>query len=524
MLLASQRKEEKERANRYTSVMRSLVWRYVSAMHRKFEDSPVTEDDINEVKMEVSAMRYELLEVFEKNGMDVSCANRKEDKSECHVSRARPPLMSAFIFITAVLAKKMKVWERRLMKDFHVSVVDIPDVDATNPNYGETALERFRRVSRLVASKSANIKWNEVIKGASIEAYSQIGRCRNRQSFKNQQNLMKAMEQARKLIEQSPSTPMSPTPSHSPNLGYVDETSRTLVELLKNISDEINEISPINTLRVNKQGSRAVSPLQSLNVQLQTLISKTPSPHQTTSKAKKRSTDLSPLRPLSAEGTLSPPPKPQPILKNRSPTPDSSKSLDVPTIEIEHATQSTANEEQEISPLKQGAGSPIKVIKRKAPKPSEDIAVSRPAAPKIPTVQGMIPPPPGKEEAKPMQIPILSTTPATPLLPLKPFSIATETTFKNEEPVKPQIEHEREVIPEPNKEETIAEPPAEPSSAVMIAVSSSSPTSCSSTEKLMTCDDIVVESKPANSPVCLRAGNKIEDVKTIKRQTKAGWL
>lgn len=72
------RREEKERANRYTNVMRSLVWRYVSMKHRQFEESAVTEDDINEVKGEISAMRYELLEVFEKNGMDVSSADRKE--------------------------------------------------------------------------------------------------------------------------------------------------------------------------------------------------------------------------------------------------------------------------------------------------------------------------------------------------------------------------------------------------------------------------------------------------------------
>lgn len=72
------RKEDKERTERYTNVMRSLVWRYVSAMHRKMEENAVTEDDINEVKGEISAMRYELLEIFEKNGMDVSAADRKE--------------------------------------------------------------------------------------------------------------------------------------------------------------------------------------------------------------------------------------------------------------------------------------------------------------------------------------------------------------------------------------------------------------------------------------------------------------
>lgn len=72
------RKEEKERDNRYTNVMRALVWRYVSAMHRRMEEDIVTEDDINEVKGEISAMRYELLEIFERNGMDVSSADRKE--------------------------------------------------------------------------------------------------------------------------------------------------------------------------------------------------------------------------------------------------------------------------------------------------------------------------------------------------------------------------------------------------------------------------------------------------------------
>lgn len=57
--------------------MRSLVWRYVSAMNRKAEESIVTEDDINEVKSEISAMRYEMLEIFERNGLDISTIEKK---------------------------------------------------------------------------------------------------------------------------------------------------------------------------------------------------------------------------------------------------------------------------------------------------------------------------------------------------------------------------------------------------------------------------------------------------------------
>lgn len=61
--------------------MRALVWRYVSAMHRKCEENAVTEDHINEVKSEVSTFRYELLDILNKNGMDVSDVQNK-DKSK----------------------------------------------------------------------------------------------------------------------------------------------------------------------------------------------------------------------------------------------------------------------------------------------------------------------------------------------------------------------------------------------------------------------------------------------------------
>ena len=81
--------------------MRSLVWRYgkrnichifclqraktlillhhlskVTTMHRQQEMSQVTEDDVNEVKGDISTLRFELLDVFKNNGMDISSANK----------------------------------------------------------------------------------------------------------------------------------------------------------------------------------------------------------------------------------------------------------------------------------------------------------------------------------------------------------------------------------------------------------------------------------------------------------------
>jgi transient-receptor-potential-like protein len=64
----------RERDYRYAAVMRALVWRYIIAMHRRQELSEVTEVDVNEVKGGISTLRFELLEVFKNNGMDISCA------------------------------------------------------------------------------------------------------------------------------------------------------------------------------------------------------------------------------------------------------------------------------------------------------------------------------------------------------------------------------------------------------------------------------------------------------------------
>lgn len=58
------RNQEKEREHRYTSVIRALVWRYVSAMHRKCEEDTVTEDDINEVSDEGNCRKSSKMQII----------------------------------------------------------------------------------------------------------------------------------------------------------------------------------------------------------------------------------------------------------------------------------------------------------------------------------------------------------------------------------------------------------------------------------------------------------------------------
>ena len=54
--------------------MRNLVRRYVTVEQRKAEGEGVTEDDVNEIKQDISAFRCELIEILKNSGMNTSTA------------------------------------------------------------------------------------------------------------------------------------------------------------------------------------------------------------------------------------------------------------------------------------------------------------------------------------------------------------------------------------------------------------------------------------------------------------------
>lgn len=49
--------------------MRDLVKRYIMKRTRGEKTEGVTEDDLNEIKQDISSFRYELLEILRTNGM-----------------------------------------------------------------------------------------------------------------------------------------------------------------------------------------------------------------------------------------------------------------------------------------------------------------------------------------------------------------------------------------------------------------------------------------------------------------------
>lgn len=92
-------KQASERDFRYQSIMRNLVRRYVTVQQRKAESQGVTEDDVNEIKQDISAFRCELVEILKNSGMNTSTASGPGGAG----------------------GKKNRQKERRLMKGFNVA-------------------------------------------------------------------------------------------------------------------------------------------------------------------------------------------------------------------------------------------------------------------------------------------------------------------------------------------------------------------------------------------------------------------
>ncbi|CAF1011617.1 unnamed protein product [Adineta ricciae] len=74
-----------EREVKYQTVIRELVKRYIMKRQQKDQTEGVTEDDLNEIKQDVSAFRFELLEILSINGFKVQSLK----KNPARVGRKR---------------------------------------------------------------------------------------------------------------------------------------------------------------------------------------------------------------------------------------------------------------------------------------------------------------------------------------------------------------------------------------------------------------------------------------------------
>lgn len=69
---------------------------------------------------------------------------------------------------------------------------------------------------------------------------SQVGHCKSRVSFKRQQNLQKAIDQARRLVSK---TPTLGTNEGTSSITVPERTASSLMKLLKDITEETDQCS-----------------------------------------------------------------------------------------------------------------------------------------------------------------------------------------------------------------------------------------------------------------------------------------
>lgn len=68
-LTVSQNKSREKARQQHEAVMRVLVRRYVTAEQRARDEVGVTEDDVMEIRQDISTLRFELIDILHNNGM-----------------------------------------------------------------------------------------------------------------------------------------------------------------------------------------------------------------------------------------------------------------------------------------------------------------------------------------------------------------------------------------------------------------------------------------------------------------------
>ena len=80
----NQNKSRERAQERHDAVMRLLVRRYVTAEQRKRDEFGITEDDVMEIRQDISTLRFELIDILRNNGMKTPQVDADASGSEYH--------------------------------------------------------------------------------------------------------------------------------------------------------------------------------------------------------------------------------------------------------------------------------------------------------------------------------------------------------------------------------------------------------------------------------------------------------
>ncbi|XP_076318775.1 transient receptor potential-gamma protein-like isoform X2 [Tachypleus tridentatus] len=185
-----QAKKASERNLRYQTIMRNLVRRYITKEQRRADHQGVTEDDVNEIKQDISSFRYELMEILKTSGFNTS------------IAKGQPQ---------GVGGKKGRLKERRLMKGFNIGVVEETEkVDFNADDSKKSAATRFIRAARLACENKSTKrqKWDSLVE-ATKNARTTLSKGRS-EEFRSEQELSENQSQYEISSESNASIVLSP--------------------------------------------------------------------------------------------------------------------------------------------------------------------------------------------------------------------------------------------------------------------------------------------------------------------------
>ena len=73
---------------RHDTVMRLLIRRYVTAEQRKRDEFGITEDDVMEIRQDISTLRYELIDILRQNGMRTPTLDKQDAARKIQIASA----------------------------------------------------------------------------------------------------------------------------------------------------------------------------------------------------------------------------------------------------------------------------------------------------------------------------------------------------------------------------------------------------------------------------------------------------
>ncbi|XP_034937713.1 transient receptor potential protein [Chelonus insularis] len=142
-------KKSREKAQeRHDTVIRILVRRYVTSEQRKRDEYGITEDDVMEIRQDISTLRYELIDILRQNGMKTPNVDQTD---------------------TTLSGKKGRVMERLLQKDFQIGIVE-GIVNAVIQNEKEPK-DVFSQLARAIGKRASATKkkdWNAAVRQSTI--------------------------------------------------------------------------------------------------------------------------------------------------------------------------------------------------------------------------------------------------------------------------------------------------------------------------------------------------------------------